>query len=63
LTEAPLRLARALRAWLEAADAETLEPATLDQWMRGIAHLSDEIGNRYLLADTPRDGADAPFLG
>ncbi|RVQ69349.1 hypothetical protein EKN06_03960 [Croceicoccus ponticola] len=63
LTEAPLRLARALRAWLEAADAETLEPATLDHWRRGLAHLSDEIGNRYFLHETPPDGADAPFLG
>ncbi|WP_066553283.1 circularly permuted type 2 ATP-grasp protein [Croceicoccus bisphenolivorans] len=63
MTETPMRLARSLRAWLEAADAPTLEPATLDQWMKGLNHLSDEIGNRYFLGEMLPDADGAPFLG
>ena len=63
LTEVPLRLARSLRAWLEAADATALAPGTLDQWLAGLAHLSDEIGNRYFLNQTAPGAEDAPFLG
>ncbi|HEX2794420.1 MAG TPA: circularly permuted type 2 ATP-grasp protein [Croceicoccus sp.] len=63
LTEVPLRLARSLRAWLEAADATALAPGTLDQWLAGLAHLSDEIGNRYFLNQTAGGAEDAPFLG
>lgn len=63
LTEVPLRLARSLRAWLEAADAAALAPGTLDHWLQGLAHLSDEIGNRYFLNQTAPGGEDAPFLG
>lgn len=63
LTEVPMRLARSLRAWLEAADATALDPGTLDHWLQGLNHLSDEIGNRYFLATILTDGDGAPFLG
>jgi len=63
MTETPLRLARSLRAWLEAADAETLEPGTLLNWTKGLGHLSDEIGTRYFLSEMLPGADEAPFLG
>lgn len=63
LSEVPMRLARSLRAWLEAADATTLDPGTLDHWLQGLNHLSDEIGSRYFLATMLPEADGAPFLG
>lgn len=62
MPETPLRLARSLRAWLDAADATDLEPSDLEHWRGALGHLSNEIGKRYFLNETLPGSDGAPFL-
>jgi len=49
MPEAPLRLARQLRARLEGIDAAQVTAETIDAWCRDVSDLSNKIGERYFL--------------
>ena len=59
-TDAPLRLARLLLSRIEAAEAENVTPALVDELIDLVAQISNAIGRRYFLQeDRPRRSSGA----
>lgn len=59
LPEAPLRIARRLRAMIEGLEAERLTPRELDTVLVLLGELSDAIGRRYFLQEGVPAARDA----